>query len=279
VSVDGPRSVQDVQRPFISGRGSAETVHRGLRLLKDWGIDHGILMVIDRAAIELGPRALFDFILSLGIKKVGFNAARPTNDPTFFDRPKGLRQSAPEHYTNERETTTFLLGLFEEWEKNQDANIQIRELDSLRRRINGDDAPLCTLAGACIGKHFLIEPNGDFAHCDLFVGDPAYTFGNVYESDLRNMLQSEAIVKLLRIEERNQQSMSSCPYYKICNGGCPHERYSAMRYDSKYDEGCCGQRDLISGLIERTRLRPPKPAESTAISLPLLREQPAVERL
>ena len=40
VSVDGPQSLQDMQRPFISGRGSSETVYRGLRLLQDWGIDH-----------------------------------------------------------------------------------------------------------------------------------------------------------------------------------------------------------------------------------------------
>jgi uncharacterized protein len=251
VSIDGPGSLQDVQRPFISGRGSNEAVHRGMRKLKDWGIDHGVLMVIDRAAIELGPRAMFDFILSLGVKKVGFNAARPTNDPTFFGRPKALRQSTPAHYTTERENTAFMVGLFEECEKHKDAGIQIRELEALRRRINGERAPLCTLAGKCIGKHFVIEPNGDFAHCDLFLGDPAYTFGNIYESDLSTMLRSDALVQLLRVEDRSQQSMSSCPHYGICNGGCPHDRYVAMRYDSKYDEGCCGQRELIEALSER----------------------------
>jgi uncharacterized protein len=275
VSIDGPRSLQDVQRPFISGRGSSDTVHRGIRLLKEWGIEHGILMVIDCAAIELGPKALFDFILTLGIKKVGFNAARPTNDPTFFERPGALRQSSVAHYTNERENTAFLLGLYEECERNKGANIQIRELESLRHRINGGDAHLCTLAGACIGKHFVIEPNGDFAHCDLFLGDPAYTFGNIYQSDFKTIVQSEAIVRLHRIEEGSQQRMSTCPYYKVCNGGCPHDRYVAMRYDSKYSEGCCGQRDLIAGLIERMRLREPNPAEATAMGGSHLRQEQA----
>ena len=66
VSVDGPQSLQDMHRPFISGRGSSQTVYRGLRLLQDWGIDHGVLMVVDRATIELGPRALFEFLMRLG---------------------------------------------------------------------------------------------------------------------------------------------------------------------------------------------------------------------
>ena len=35
VSVDGPQSLQDMQRPFISGRGSSETVYRGLRLVSE----------------------------------------------------------------------------------------------------------------------------------------------------------------------------------------------------------------------------------------------------
>ena len=275
VSIDGPRSLQDLQRPFISGRGSSETVHRKIRLLNDWGIEPGVLMVIDRAAIELGPRALFDFILTLGVKKIGFNSARPTNDPTFFEQPKSLRQFPPAHYTNQSETTAFLLGLYEECEKNTDAKIEIRELEALRRRIYGEEARTCTLAGACIGQHFLVETNGDFAHCDLFLGDPAYTVGNVYEADFRTILQSEAIVRLRRIDEGSQQSMSSCPYYKVCNGGCPHDRYVAMRYDSKYNEECCGQYNLISALTERMRRREASSEESTSIGSLILQKEPA----
>jgi serine-type anaerobic sulfatase-maturating enzyme len=117
---------------------------------------------------------------------------------------------------------------------------EIRQLEALRRRISGEEARLCTLAGACIGKHFLVEPNGDFAHCDLFLGDPAYTVGNVYESDFRAILQSHALIRLRHIEEGNQQSMSRCPYHDVCNGGCPHDRYIAIKYDPKYNEECCG---------------------------------------
>jgi uncharacterized protein len=272
VSIDGPRSLQDLQRPFISGRGSSEEVHRGIRLLKDWGIEHGVLMVIDRATIDLGPRALFDFILTLGIKKIGFNSARPTNDPTFFERPRPLLQSPPAHYTNQSETTAFLLELYEECERNADAKIEIRELEALRRRINGEEPRFCVLAGSCIGQHFLVEPNGEFAHCDLFLGDPAYTVGNVYESDFGGILQSEALVRLQRVEESSQQSMSSCPYYNVCNGGCPHDRYAAMRHDSNYSESCCGQRDLISALIERMRHRESRPVGSTSIGNSILQQ-------
>jgi uncharacterized protein len=257
VSVDGPQSLQDMQRPFISGRGSSETVYRGLRLLQDWGIDHGVLMVVDRATIELGPRALFEFLLRLGAKRVGLNAARPTNDPNFFDLPPAQRRTSPAHYISQGEATAFFLGLYEEYEKHRNAGIEIRNFEALRRRINGGSAQICTLAGACIGRHFLVEANGDFAHCDLFVGDPAYTLGNVYTSDFAAILQSEATVRLQRIEAARERKMAGCPHYAVCNGGCPHDRYTAMRYDPAYREDCCGQGELIAALAERMRDRAP----------------------
>jgi len=260
VSIDGPSALQDVQRPFISGRGSSREVERGIRLLKEWGIDHGVLMVIDRAWIDLGPRVFFDFIVTLGVKRIGLNAARPTNDPTFFERPKSLLPFPPEHYTTPGEMNAFLLGLYDECERNADAGIEIRELEALRRRINDKEGRTCTLAGACIGKHFLVEPNGDFAHCDLFVGDPAYTVGNVYDSDFRAIHESEAMVQLRRGEDDKHRSMSSCPSYRVCNGGCPHDRYLAMRHDPRHRESCCGQRDLIVALTERMRGQKPTAA-------------------
>ncbi|MDM0118031.1 radical SAM protein [Variovorax sp. J22R133] len=251
VSIDGPRSLHDVQRPFISGRGSGERVERGIRLLQDWGIDFGVLMVVDRSTLELGPRALFEFIVALGVPKFGLISANPVNDPTFFERPRALRLAPPEHYTNHTAMTQFLIGLYDVWESHGDTNIQIRELEALRRRIKGEHAGACTLAGACIGKHFLVEANGDFAHCDLFVGDPSYTIGNVYDADFTAIRRSQPLVRLRNNEERSLKAMSSCPYYTTCNGGCPHDRYSSVRYDPKHSADCCGLQDLISALRER----------------------------
>jgi uncharacterized protein len=167
-----------------------------------------------------GPRAMFDFILSLGAKKVGLNAVRPINDPDFFERPHAFRRY-PEHYTNEAESTAFLLGLYDEWEKNKDANIEIREFEALHRRIDGSEARLCTLAGACIGKPFVVEPNGDFSHCDLFLGDPAYTLGNIYESGFETILQSQPIIALQELESHRQHGMSTCPTTKSAMAAAP----------------------------------------------------------
>jgi uncharacterized protein len=251
VSIDGPRFLQDAQRPFISGKASGEHVERGIRRLQNWGIDFGVLTVVDRSTLELGARALFDSIVSLGIKKFGLISANPTNDPTFFSRPAELRLVSPEHYTDPSSMSAFLIDLYDVWEQHGDANIQIRELEALRRSLKGEFIGSCTLAGACVGKHFLVEANGDIAHCDLFIGDPDYTVGNVYTDTFVDMRRSDAIVRLRTLEESNHQEMAGCPYYAICNGGCPHDRYSSSRYDRKYTRSCCGLRDLVASMSER----------------------------
>jgi uncharacterized protein len=259
VSLDGPRNLQDAQRPFVSGRGSSGDVRRGIDLLKEWGIDLGVLMVVDRATLALGPRALFDFIVALGVRKIGLLGAMPTNDPTFFDRPSALRLAAPEHYTSRAEMTVFLIGLYDAWDGHGDSAIEIRELEALRRRVNGKNAGCCTWAGGCVGRHFLVEPNGDFAHCDLFVGDPAYTVGNVYDESFAAIRRSDPLVRLRAAYDGDQAAMSVCPYYAVCNGGCPHDRYSSQRYDAKHSTSCCGLRDLIEALGERMRRPQPAP--------------------
>jgi uncharacterized protein len=252
VSIDGPGDLQDGQRPFVSGRGSSKEVERGIRLLQEWGVEFGVLMVVDRATLALGPRAIFDFIVALGIERVGFIPAKPASGPAS---PLRLLAQA-EHYTGHEELTAFLLGLYDAWERHGDRKIEIREIEALRKRIRGVNANVCTLTGSCVGRHFLVEANGDFAHCDLYVGDPEYTVGNVHESGFVAICKAKPLVRLQRAASRESKEMSVCPYYSVCNGGCPHDRYLARRYDPKHDSTCCGQRALIAGLTERMRGAP-----------------------
>ena len=38
------------------------------------------------------------------------------------------------------------------------------------------------------------------------------------------------------IEAARERKMAGCPHYAVCNGGCPHDCYTAMRYDPAYRE-------------------------------------------
>ena len=173
ISIDGPEFVHDRQRRHVSGRGSDTDVRAGIEVLRRNEIPFGVLMVVDRDTLALGPDFVFDFFLDQGIKSYGVLPAKPQNAPTA--RPG----SGAEHYVTPREMEAFLCRLFDRWVAHGDATIRIRELSALLRRLSGKEGSTCVLAGHCFGSYFLIEPDGETAHCDLFVGDPAYSFGNV----------------------------------------------------------------------------------------------------
>src|SRR5262249_49031199 len=63
VSLDGPPPLNDQYRLYASGRSSSPAIMRGMRLLREGDVPFDVLMVVDRAAIELGAAAIFAFFL------------------------------------------------------------------------------------------------------------------------------------------------------------------------------------------------------------------------
>ncbi len=148
---------------------------------------------------------------------------------------------------------TFLCRFFERWVAHGDATIQVREFGSLLRRLSGREASTCVLAGHCFGSYFLVEPDGETAHCDLFIGDPMYSFGNVVSHSFADFRLGPAMRTLRKHRRDEIDAMRACPNFTVCSGWCPHERYTALRHDPDFSRTCCG----LSGLINHIRSRLP----------------------
>src|SRR5262249_18380098 len=146
------------------------------------------------------------------------------------------------------------------WAAHGDDGIYVREIAAVLNRIRGDGPRSCTLAGSCLGRYYLIEPNGDIAHCDLFVGDANYTFGNVLTDSFDHIRQSANLRALQLANARALQSMSTCPEFSTCNGWCPHERYLSLRHNPDYSPACCGLLGLIRHIRQRS-LHSPEPSQ------------------
>lgn len=250
VSLDGPPQNHDAYRRYASGHASSDDVRRGIDALRAHGVNVSVLMVIDRYALELGPDAIFGFFLDSGISSYGLLAAKPTN------RPDAAKGTPAEHYVTPREMSSFLIGVFDRWHEHGDKSIRIRELDAIARRVAGARPNLCTLAGGCFGRYYLVEPNGDVAHCDLFDGDPTYTVGNVLTDTFAMFRDGAALRTLQAANARALEPLRACPEFGVCNGWCPHERYIGYRHDLQFDESCCGLRELIRhvrGRLDRER--------------------------
>jgi uncharacterized protein len=262
ISIDGPASLHDLRRVHRSGRGSFDEVLQGIRTLRDHGVPFGVLMVVDEAALELGPDAVFDFMLEHGISSYGFNAVCPDN------QPHATPGTPAEPYVEPRAMGEFLAGIYDRWLTHGDRGIRIREIDGILARLRNDSASPCQLRGGCLGEYFIVEPDGDVAHCDLFLGDDSYRLGNV-TTDTFSALRAGPAMTALRDQRRAElAAMAACPEFAVCNGWCPHETYLSRRHDPAHRPGCCGLDSLI-GHIRATA--PPPQRASVLLPDPLVR--------
>jgi uncharacterized protein len=251
VSLDGPPEIHDRHRLNASGRPSFDRVLHGLDVLREHGVPFSVLMVIDEEALTLGAGAVFDFFLKHGIASYGLLAAAPEN------RPEAQPGTPTAHYVAPARMAAFLCQMYDRWQEHGDPRVRIRELEMIRARVAGHEPGTCTLAGGCFGRYFAVEPNGDVAHCDLFVGDERYTLGNVTGAQSFAQLGTRAELGALEAESaRALRAMDACPEFAACNGWCPHERYLASRHNPNHRAGCCGLRSLIEHVREREAAHP-----------------------
>jgi uncharacterized protein len=252
VSLDGPPELHDRYRRYASGRASSPDVAAGMRLLREYKIPFSVLMVVDDAALELGADRIFDYFLAQEVRSFGLISAKPTNQPDAGPN------TPTSHYSNPRKMAAFLIRMYERWREHGDPSIQIRELEGVRSRVALQPANMCTLAGGCLGHYYLIEPNGEIAHCDLFLGDPRYTFGNVLTHSFADIRKSDALQQLQIENASALNRMRRCPDFQVCQGWCPHERYMSQRHNPHHSADCCGLSTLIDYIRDR-ELEPTRP--------------------
>lgn len=245
ISVDGPAIIHDSTRRDSAGRGSLKKVMRGIQKLRDAKIHFGVLTVLTNDVLELGPSALFGFLVDdLGVDSFSLLPARPDNVPGTGERPTN-------DYVDNRAYANFMTKMFDLWLERDDPKINIRELTSLTRVILGGLPTVCTLAGGCIGSYFHVEYNGDLWHCDKYLGDDEYRIGNIVDTDLDAILVGSRLQSLAHQESKAHSSLSTCEYYGVCNGGCPHDRYEIMRFSGSSSISCCGLNALIAHIETR----------------------------
>ncbi|MEU6430728.1 radical SAM protein [Microbispora sp. NPDC046973] len=243
VSMDGPPDVHDQTRRTAGGRGTADRVRRSIRELRGHGLLSGVLVVVTPAVIRAGAERLLTFLREEEIGAVGLLPARPESRADGSVRGPCLPVD---------EYCRFLLRVQRIRDRMGDPRPRVRELDAVLGLLDGRPAGFCELQGDCLGRYFSVEPNGDVAHCDKFVGDPDYTLGNLAVDDLTAVRGSARLSALRTADTRRRAEMEQCPWYGLCRGWCPHEAYvsaATARADGRdAPRDCCGLSPLFSAL-------------------------------
>jgi uncharacterized protein len=212
ISFDGPRAIQDAQRPLASGKGSYEAIVPNLRRM---------LLVMPETicqAMVLGdtdPREVKRALQEIGFKRIAFAIA----SPSLFDH-KGAGAPAARPIGG-------LLGLMEEESEQWLAYTKNRDLEGLElfRRRGGilSDAVAQLVHGERMyfhcgaGRKLVgVATSGDVFLCHRFVGQDTYKLGTVFEKELRREAYQQSPV------EYAEPCMNCFARYH-CGGGCMHD--------------------------------------------------------
>jgi uncharacterized protein len=241
VSIDGPPIIHDQKRVDKSGKPTYSRAISGLKALRDAGVLNGAIVVATDAIIGMGAGPLVAFCIEEGIKGISVLPVRP--DPaTAWTEP----------YIRVPDYVRFLLELDDSRQRLDGPTLAIREVDAARRALAGASPGYCELLGGCVGHFFSVDPDGSIWHCDKFTGELSYRLGNVLVNDLESICGGRDVAALREGAIRATSDYDGCPYYRLCRGWCPHEGFVGGKLGVGAP-GCCGLRELFSGLEDAAR--------------------------
>ena len=209
VSIDGPREVHDVNRPYASGRGSYDDVERGIEYLMEnrSGVPLAARVTLGRGAVDV--RKTFDHLRGLGFDEVGFAPASAA---------EGSDAALP------GEELDLVLDGFRDLAAGYAADVRERRMPAFGNMTQilamihrGDPMPYP--CGAGIGM-LAAEPSGAFYPCHRLcgVGDPM--------GDPTRGIAPDARARFLDGAARRCESVcDACWAKNFCAGGCYHDAY------------------------------------------------------
>ena len=258
VSIDGPPDLHDAQRPFAGGGGSSAAMLRGLRLLREAGVEHltSITVVTRKSAPRVAEIVRY-FSRELKLRQFKFNLVKW--HPGMKDDGLGLDVAEARRFAQD-----LFRALLEEHRAGfhgVEINVRTRILNLFEHR----PGSIC-LSRGCQGGRKLVSINGagEIHTCDLTdAGDEP--FGNIRDGrDLTEVL-SEAAATHPFFRPRSGLGCGKCPWHWFCRGGCKSSmRFVRGGYTGEVDPHECAVNHVLYPELIRLRLSEPGMLDSLA---------------
>jgi len=213
ISIDGPEELHDAYRVDKGGRPTFDAVMRGLRALRDGGVDYNVLTTVHRANQDR-PLDVYRFLRDeAGARFIQFI-------PIVERDGGGVSPRSVEAEAWGR----FLIAVLDEWVRRDVGSVFVQMFDAALASWAGEPQPLCIFTETC-GDALALEHNGDVYSCDHFV-EPAHLLGNIRSRDLIELVASD--------QQRafGQAKLATLPRYCrecdvrfACHGECPKNRF------------------------------------------------------
>ncbi|PKL90246.1 MAG: anaerobic sulfatase maturase [Ignavibacteriae bacterium HGW-Ignavibacteriae-2] len=234
VSIDGPSEINNKYRYYKGGQNSFAKVLEGLEYLQKYKVEFNTLTCVSKAN-QNKPLEVYNFLKSIGSKYIQFI---PVVERAAKDEKESLRLVKPK-YPKTAEVTkwsvdpveygNFLITIFDNWVRNDVAEVFIQTFDVALESFCGYKQSLCVFNKTC-GNAIALEHNGDLYSCDHYVY-PGNKLGNIINENISSLVYSEDQIVF------GNDKLNSLPKYCLdcevrfaCNGECPKHRFDFSPY-------------------------------------------------
>lgn len=245
ISLDAPEHLHNSQRPFCNvtdGNSFASTIN-GIQLLNKHEVPFGILTVVSEAHSNVSPIDFIDLYIELSVDNVSLLLIQPSNDYLSHSKNRYINYLA--FYSE------FLCSVSDILLAQNNHNFKIREITSKIDSLLGNSPSVCTEGGFCVGKYFGIDINGDVSLCDSFFNTKMFTFGNLYNKNINELLSVSTLNIMVDIETDIRNRCSHCKWFPICVGGCLFDGMIYYSELSQYREMYCPNKQIYSHLSKK----------------------------
>ena len=234
LSIDATQWLHDKYRKDNKGGSAYEQAAAAVRRLQSHGIQPDLLCTVNSDTVKK-PLEVYKALR-------GFN----TGWIQFIPIVRREFGKVTSDSVNGSMYGDFLCAVFDQWILHDLGQLDVQLFAETMRVCAGGEAGLCWMAPLC-GKALILERDGSVYSCDHFVV-PEYRIGSIESSHLGDLANSRA---QLRFGEDKRDGLPaqcrSCQWLKLCNGGCPKDRFTR----SKDGEGglnylCDGFRHFFS---------------------------------
>lgn len=245
VSVDGDARQHNSVRVDREGKGTHSRALGAAELLLRSGVDVNILTVLTDEGARSAVKT-YNFLKSHGFMWQQYiNCLAPLPDSRADDKADrrggqnggdgGFAKYAlsPERWLRANES------LFYAWRTDfmSGRRVSVRHFDNLLGIYCGYEPEQCDMRGQC-SLQFVVEADGTAYPCDFYCL-PEYAMGNIVDSDIKALAESDAAKRFLARKKLPQKCLG-CDILPLCRGGCMRLCESGGEY-----EYCAAFREFI----------------------------------
>ena len=227
VSLDGYKLNMDKFRFDAQNSSVYDRIMKTVKLLRKYKVEFNILTVVtDDLAGH--AKALLRFYRDSQFQYVQLIPCLPG-----FSGSTDVFALTPEKYAS------FYIEFFDAWlrEYRRGNPISVNLFENLYGMAHGEMPYQCGMLGRCTVQ-YVIESNGDTYPCDFYCLDE-YMLGNLHTASFAQLRNTEAAEKFLAESACRRIPCETCPYIRICNGGCRRQNVCYLT-----DEYCAYQKVL-----------------------------------